>query len=240
MQIQQIRKVAIVDDTQSARETLAETLEMVGFEPFVVENSWTEINSLVEHIQANSQAVICDHRLSDSGLASLFKGAELMPLLYKNKFPSLLITTFIDQDINDSIRKYRDEIPVVLERDELVGIYDIDTIGNKIKRGFETCSQEFQGILSSVRRPHRTLVNIASVSNGLIDAFVPSWNPYHAVSFPVSLIPDELFLKVKSRFEQKTDNWLIACVNTGAEKAGDLYFTKFEAAPELDDNDGLA
>lgn len=67
MQIQQIRKVAIVDDTLSAREELAETLEIVGFEPFIVENFWTEINSLVEHIQANSQAVICDHRLSDSG-----------------------------------------------------------------------------------------------------------------------------------------------------------------------------
>lgn len=239
MQIQQIRKVAIVDDTLSAREELAETLEIVGFEPFIVENYWTEINSLVEHIQANSQAVICDHRLSDRGLAS-FTGAELMPSLYKNKFPSLLITQYTDQDINDSIRKYRDKIPIVLKREELIDLYDIDTIGNKIKKGLETCSQEFQNIMSSTRRPHRTFIHIVNINNGLVDAFVPSWNPYHAVSFPVSLIPDEFSSNIESRLKQKEDTWLIACVNTGAEKADDLYFTKFEAAPELDENDGLA
>lgn len=239
MQIQQIRKVAIVDDTQSAREELAETLEMVGFEPFIVENSWTEINSLVEHIQANSQAVICDHRLSDRGLAP-FTGSELMPSLYQKKFPSILITQYTDQDINDSIRKYRDKIPIVLKREELIDLYDINTIGNKIKKGLETCSQEFQNIMSSSRRPHRTFIHIVNINNGLVDAFVPSWNPYHAVSFPVSLIPDEFSSDIESRLKQKEDTWLISCVNTGAEKADDLYFTKFEAAPELDKNDGLA
>jgi hypothetical protein len=33
---------------------------------------------------------------------------------------------------------------------------------------------------------------------------------------------------------------LFAHVNTGAEKSEDLYFDKFELAPELDDDDGLA
>ena len=234
-------KIAIVDDEQLARETLAETLQLVGFETFIVEveESFTDVNTLAEHIQANAQAVICDHRLSDRGLAQ-FTGAELMPSLYNKQFPSLLITQYTDRDINDSIRKYRDKIPIVLERDELVDLHDIDTIGNKIKRGFETCSQEFQKIMSSIRRPHRTFVQIVSISNGLVDAFVPSWNPYHAVSFPLSLIPDEFSYNIASRLNQKDDAWLIACVNTGAEKADDLYFTKFEAAPELDDNDGLA
>ena len=163
-----------------------------------------------------------------------------MPSLYKNKFPSLLITQYTDQDINDSIRKYRDKIPIVLKREELIDLYDIDTIGNKIKKGLETCSQEFQNIMSSTRRPHRTIIHIVNINNGLVDAFVPSWNPYHAVSFPVSLIPDEFSSNIVSRLKQKEDTWLIACVNTGAEKADDLYFTKFEAAPELDKNDGLA
>lgn len=234
-------KIAIVDDEQLARETLAETLQLVGFDTFIVEveESLTDVNALAEHIQANAQAVICDHRLSDHGFAQ-FTGAELMPSLYNKQFPSLLITQYTDRDINDSIRKYRDKIPIVLERDELVDIYDIDIIGDKIKRGFETCSQEFQHIMSSVRRPHRTFVQIVRISNGLVDAFVPSWNPYHAVSFPVSLIPDEFSSNIESRLKQKEDTWLIACVNTGAEEADDLYFTKFEAAPELDENDGLA
>lgn len=232
-------KIAIIDDEYRSRETLAETLELVGFETFIVENSFNEVDELVQYIKNNAQAAICDHRLSDHGLAQ-FTGAELMPSLYKNKFPFLLITQYTDQDINDSIRKYRDKIPIVLKREELIDLYDINTIGNKIKKGLETCSQEFQNIMSSSRRPHRTFIHIVNISNGLVDAFVPSWNPYHAVSFPVSLIPEEISPNIESRLKQKEDTWLIACVNTGADKADDLYFTKFEVAPELDDNDGLA
>jgi CheY-like chemotaxis protein len=231
-------KIAIIDDEKQARETLAEILELVGFETFIVEKSFNEVNDLADYIESHAQAAICDHRLSDRGLAP-FTGSELMPSLYNKQFPSLLMTQYTDRDINDSIRKYRDKIPIVLERDELVDLYDIDIIGDKITRGIETCSQEFQHIMSSVRRPHRTFVRIVSISNGLVDALVPSWKPYHAVSFPVSLIPEEFSSNIESRLKQKEDIWLIACVNTGAEKPDDLYFTKFEAAPELDDNDGL-
>ena len=85
------------------------------------------------------------------------------------------------------------------------------------------------------------IVNITSDSGeDVVEVFVPSWNPYHAVRFPISLIPEDLLLNIKSQLNQKEDTWLIACVNTGAEKADDLYFTKFEVAPELDDNDGFA
>jgi CheY-like chemotaxis protein len=236
-------KVAIVDDEKEARETLAETLELVGFETFIVENSFTEVKDLAKHIQANAQAVICDHRLSDRGLAP-FTGAELMPSLYANKFPSLLITQYTETDINVSIRKYREAIPVVLERDDLVELYDLDRISDKFNNGFETCSQEFKGIISSARRPHRTFIHVMDLTTDsgeeVAEVFVPSWNPYRAVRFPVSQIPEEILSTLKSRSNNREDVWLIACVNTGAEKADELYFTKFEAAPELNDNDGLA
>ena len=62
-------KIAIIDDEQQARETLAETLELVGFETFIVEESFSEVNDLADYIQSNAQAAICDHRLSDRGLA---------------------------------------------------------------------------------------------------------------------------------------------------------------------------
>ena len=73
-----------------------------------------------------------------------------------------------------------------------------------------------------------------------MDVFVPSWNPYRAVRFPVSQIPEELLSVVKFQLDRKKEAWLFARVNAGAEKADDLYFTLFESAPELDDNDGLA
>jgi len=236
-------KIAIVDDEQQARETLAETLELVGFETFIVEKSFNEVKTLAEYIQANAQAVICDHRLSDRGLAS-FTGSELMPSLYSNKFPSLLITQYTETDINVSIRKYRESIPVVLERDDLVDLFDLNIIADKVKRGLETCSKEFQGIMSSARRPHRTLVHVIDITTDsneeVAEVFVPSWNRHRAVRFPVSQIPENLLDTLKSQLKQEKDSWLIARVNTEAEKSDDLYFTLFEPAPELDDNDGLA
>jgi CheY-like chemotaxis protein len=232
----QIQTIAIVDDDIQARESLAEMIEMLGFKAFMVSDSFYEAEALSKYIQENSQATICDHRLG-SGLAS-FMGSELMPLLYKSKFPSILITQYTETDANVSIRKYRDTIPVVLERDELV---DLDIVNDRIKKGFETCSQEFKDIMSSARRPHRTLVHIIDITSdsgeNVAEVFVPSWNPYRAVRFPVSLIPQELLSTVESRLAQKEEAWLFARVNTGAEKSDELYFTLFELAPELDDND---
>ncbi|TYQ23222.1 hypothetical protein PseudUWO311_23645 [Pseudanabaena sp. UWO311] len=236
-------KIAIIDDEQQARETLAETLGLVGFETFIVEESFSEVNDLADYIQSNAQAAICDHRLSDRGLAP-FTGSELMPSLYQKKFPSILITQYTDTDINVSIRKYRESIPVVLEREDLVNLFDLDIIASKIKRGLETCSKEFQGIMSPSRRPHRTLIHVMDITTDsgeeVAEVFVPSWNRHRAVRFPVSQIPEELLSKLKLQLEQKKDSWLIARVNTETEKSDDLYFTLFEPAPELDDNDGLA
>jgi len=66
--------------------------------------------------------------------------------------------------------------------------------------------------------------------------FVPSWNPHRAVRFPASLIPENLRDLLKPNITIR----LFAHVNTSAEKSDDLYFEKFELAPEPDEDDGLA
>jgi CheY-like chemotaxis protein len=234
-----INKISVVDDDRDARESLTEILELLGFEVFTVDKPFNRVEDLLKYIQENSQATICDHRLGN-GLAS-FSGSELMPLLYKNHIPSILMTQYTETDVNVSIRRYREKIPVLLERGELV---DVDIVADKLKKGFETCSQEFQGIMSSARRPHRTLINVINITTDsgedVAEVLVPSWNPYYPVRFPISEIPEELLNSVKSHLAQKEEAWLFARVNTGAEKADELYFTLFESAPELDDNDGLA
>jgi CheY-like chemotaxis protein len=236
---EKIQTIAIVDDDKQARESLAEMLELLEFNVFLVDSSFDNIGELSQYIRDNSQATICDHRLG-SGLAS-FTGSQLMPLLYESKFPSILMSQYTETDINVSIRKYRHQIPVLLERGELV---DINIVANKLKNGFETCSQEFQGIMSSARRPHRALIRVIDITTDsgedVAEVFVPDWNRHHAVRFPVSQIPDDLLATVKIQLGNNQDSWLIARVNTEAEKSEDLYFTLFESAPELDDNDGLA
>jgi hypothetical protein len=151
------------------------------------------------------------------------------------------MTQYTETDINVSIRKYRHQIPVILERDELV---DLDIVADKVNKGFEICSQEFKGIMSSARRPHRTLIHVIDITSDsgedVAEVFVPSWNPYRAVRFPVSQIPEELLSSVKLCLDRKEEAWLFARVNTGAEKADELYFTLFESAPGLNDNDGFA
>ena len=232
-------KIAIVDDSLNARDTLSKILRLVGFETFIVDSKFTNIEELSSCIRDNSEAVICDHRLKFNGFAN-FNGAELMPSLYALKFPAILMTQYADE-ISVSIRKYRDRIPVVLEREELV---DPDTIAEKINKSFDICLQEFQGKIPSSRRIHRTLINVVNITShsgeDVVEVFVPSWNPYHAVRFPISQIPEELMVTVKSSLSREEEACLFACVNTGADKADDLYFTRFEIAPELDENDGLA
>ena len=156
---EKIQTIAIVDDDKQARESLAEMLELLEFNVFLVDTSFDNIGELSQYIRDNSQATICDHRLG-SGLDS-FTGSELMPSLYESKFPSILMSQYTETDINVSIRKYRHQIPVLLERGELV---DIDIVANKLKNGFETCSQEFKGIMSSARRPHRALIHVMDIT----------------------------------------------------------------------------
>ncbi len=90
----------------------------------------------------------------------------------------------------------------------------------------------------SSRKSYRTIVRITNIDEKsherVVDAFIPGWNPRKAVRFPASLVPEHL------QDALKPNRCLFAHVNIGAEKSDDLYFEKFELAPEPDENDGLA
>lgn len=222
--------IAIVDDDKSLAETTAWDVEDAGYQPFLLKNDhFHNVNELASLIIENSQGAVCDHRLSNSGFAN-FLGAELVAALYDRKFPSLLITQYTEMDTSFSIRKWRHKIPVLLSREEA----DASTIS----RGIEVCKSELYGKIPSTRKSRRTIVSITNIDKEsgetVVDAFVPSWNPHKAVRFPASLVPEHL------RNALKPDVYLFAYVNTGAEKSDDLYFEKFELAPEPDEDDGLA
>jgi len=225
------KKIAIVDDDQGLAEATAWDVEEAGYEPFfLVEGCFTDVNELASRIVENAQGAVCDHRLSNSGLAN-FSGAELVAALYDRKLPSLLISQFIEMDTSMSIRRWRRKIPILLNRDE--------ANASSIAKGIEDCRLELWGDISRLRKPYRTIVRIANIdeesNESVVDAFVPGWNPHKAIRFPASLIPEEIrddALKPGVR--------LFAHVNIGADKSDDLYFDKFELAPEPDDDDGLA
>jgi hypothetical protein len=222
-------KIAIVDDEQDLATVTGWEVKDAGFEPVIVDGSFSEVDALASHIEKNAQGALCDHRLANYGRTN-FSGAKLVAELYNRKIPSILITQYTDIDADVSIRKYRRKISVLLSRDEANAA--------TIKKGIEDCILELGGKIPITRIPHRTLLNITHITNEsnekVIDVIVPSWNPHKAVRLPASLIPQEL------HSELVVDRWLFADVNTGAEKSDDLYFERFELTPEPDENDGLA
>ena len=116
--IQEQNRVALVDDDPTAAATMRVLLEDAGYEPIGVEPPLVSIHDAITQIKGMAGAAICDHRLSPRGLAS-FNGAELVAQLYEGSFPAVLISQYLENDQNVSIRKYRSKIPILLARDEL-------------------------------------------------------------------------------------------------------------------------
>ena len=223
------KKIAIVDDEQDLAKVTGWDVEAADFESFIVKDFFREVDVLASHIEKNAQGALCDHRLANYGRTN-FSGATLVAELYDRKIPSILITQYTAIDANVSIRKSRRKIPVLLSRDEA----DAATI----KQGIKNCVLELSGQVPSNRKPHRTLVRITNIDKesgeDVLDAIVPGWNPHEAVRFPAVLIREEIRQDALKRGVR-----LFAHVNIGADKSEDLYFEKFQLAPELDDNDEL-
>ncbi len=226
----EIRKIAIIDDDKREAEMAELEVESAGFESFVISKGhFNKIEDLTNMILGKAQGVLCDHRLSHSGLAK-FSGARLVAHLYDLKIPAILITQYADIDNGVSIRSWRDKIPVLLSRDEA------DASG--IAQGIEHCLNELQGHIPDTRKPHRTLLRIVDIGTEsgekVLDAIIPGWNPYQAVRFPAILLPKSIH-----KSHRKKGARLFAKINIGAEKASELYFKDFEIATEPDADDDL-
>jgi CheY-like chemotaxis protein len=216
--------VAIIDDNDETARTVGYAVEYAGFTPWIFTGPAQSVEATVNKIKANAQAAICDHRLRPLGLAD-FDGAELAARLIGDHIPAILISQFVSQDYDVSIRRWRAFVPSLLSRDECRA----DTI----KDALELCRLEISGEVVSGRRKHRTLLRIADMRSeggeSVIDAILPAWNRQRAVRFPATLIPVQLHP------ELTTGAYLIAYVNLAATRPEDLYFENFEKPRPLDE-----
>jgi hypothetical protein len=214
------QRIAVVDDREDERELKGIELQHAGLEPHSISGQFQRVADLVEKIVERADAAVCDHYLQPADYAS-FYGAELVAALYRRRFPAVLISQFIDQDYDVSIRKWRHWIPVILSKDQA----DPD----QVIRGLDICRREHLGEFIPSRQACRTLVEVVRKSSEagqtVIDVLVPTWNSRQPVRLPISLIPATLRRKVD------IGTRLIAKVNTGAESSADLYFFDFEEAP---------
>ena len=186
------RKIAIIDDDEQAREVISWQVEdMQGFEPILIDKSdeyYSNVNQLASYVVSkNAYGVICDHRLKPHDFAD-FYGAQLVAALYDRKIPAILVTQNFSIDLNVSIRKYRDKIPVLIERGNINP--------TEIIKGIEYCYSELNLGFSLSRKPYNTLVRIESISSedgeSVVDVIIPGWDYDTAIRFPQSIIDEAL------------------------------------------------
>jgi hypothetical protein len=220
--------VAIIDDDPSAAKVTQMVVEDAGLQPWLIERDPSlqrlskerAMKSVARGILQNAESAVCDHRLRPQGFAK-FDGAELVAFLIGKRFPAVLISQFVDQDYDVSIRHWRAKLPSVITRDE----FRADTLLAALRM----CRSEIDGELTPQRRPHRVLIKIVDIQNEanqrVVDAIVPSWSRQTAVRFPFAIVPPRLHRRLEK------EGYLIAQVNLGANRPEDLFFDKFEIPP---------
>ena len=223
-------RVAVVDDREGQAETAAGIAEEADLVPSIFSEAagaFSTTNQLLEEVRsAGCDAVICDHRLSQTGFAS-FTGAEFVANLFREGIPGVLLSTFSAIDSETSIKLHRAEIPSLMDRSAL----DPDELVAALKR----CESELAGEIAPERRLWRTLVRIENVSSEseipVVDAVVHTWNPDRAVRFPLDLIEDRNIRRGLAT-GLGLPMRLFAQVNIGCRSESELYFREFEGAPE--------
>ena len=222
--------VAVVDDIMGQAETTAGIAEEARLVPSIISEAdgvFHYTQQLLEIVQdSNCSAVICDHRLAQTGFAS-FTGAEFVASLYDQGMPAVLLSTFSAIDGDTSIKLHRARIPSLIPRS------DLDP--RKIMVGLSLSESELAGRTSPERRPWRTLVRIEGISKEgntpVAEAIVHTWKPDLAIRYPLALIEDS---SIRQHLT-KNQSWpvrLFAEVNVGCDDANDLFLRSFEWAPE--------
>lgn len=222
----EIEQVKIIDDQPDAAKWLSYEVEDAGFKPIIVACPAPPLDQLQSLVEPRT-GFIFDHLLAPGNCAS-YVGAEAAALMYRLNVPALLVTTY-SMDADVGIRRWRANIPVLLDRDAV----DQDTINT----AFLKCLRELREGRPASRRTQPAMVRVERAAyetdEDVLDVIVGSWNPRKAVRLPRSILPAHLAsaLDVGSRF--------IADVNISAESGDELFFENFREAPEPDPNDGL-
>jgi len=223
-------RVAVIDDDADYALSTAGIVEEACLIPTIISEAEAGFQcprQLLDFVQASDcAAVVCDHRLKPKGLAS-FSGAEFVANAFDNRLPAVLLSTFAAVDSDTTIKLHRARIPSLIARE------DLDP--GKIMDGLQRSESELAGIVTPERRPWRTLVRIEDVSKQVeapaADAIVHTWKPLEAVRFPLEVIEE----KSIRQYLMNNDSWpvrLFAEVNVGCDETNELFFRKFEWAPE--------
>jgi hypothetical protein len=217
-------KIAIADDTPNSLRQKSQVVRMAGYEPLQLKGHYHAVKELLDEVRREKvEALVCDHKLSEGNYA-VFEGVEAVAALYGTTVPALLVTDYVDSDL-DSIRRHRRKVPVLIRGGEFTQ--------SAINQGLQVWREEvLNNNVPLQRRPRRAVVIIDDVIEGTkgrtLTVFVPRWREHDAIPIAEELIPEEL------RSSLKKGIILTANINTDAEHPEDLFFEDFRLTPHED------
>lgn len=221
-EVDAIRRISIVDDEESTRNTWRSPIEESDREPIVQDQPLPQtLEASVDLLQGKSDAVLCDHHLMKKRRYARFNGASVVAACYRRRFPAILCTHY--QESIDEIRPFREHIPVLLSPAQLSP--------DELAHGLEICIQEFRGSFTTRRRPHPAQLRVEDIVGEedkpeALHLIVNGWSPHQVVKVGFSDIPEP----VRQAFLLEHPKYLYAWVNIAAESAHELYFTKWTAS----------
>jgi len=209
-----INRIAVIDDDDSSRDLLGYPIADANMKPIYQNDPVSNLNTYLTGLNNRVDAIVSDHHLKKKTNYFPINGAEFSSICYQRKIPCLLVTKYEQPEILE-IRKYRENIPVVLTPDE----YYTDSL----ILGLEKCIKEFKGIITPERKSWRTLVRIDDVETNLnVYVIVPGWNSQEAIALNMNNLPDKLQKCIKPEMR------LFVRVNIGNENPNELFFKDWE------------
>jgi hypothetical protein len=208
----EINSLCIIDDDEGARASYVEAFYDTSFNA-IAQEEVNDISLFFDNSLRAFDAVISDHQLKKKKNYFPINGAQVVSMCYERNIPSVLVTKY-DQAQMSEIRKFRKNIPVILNPSQ----FDEDTVINSL----EVCIKEFKGEIRADRKLWRTLVRIDAIEENHIYIIIPGWDTSEAIAIG----KDELPAHIKPIID--LDKRMHIEVNVGCESVNDLYFGNWE------------
>ncbi len=220
--------VVVVDDDPMDARAWTHPLVDAGFQTDTITNidPGLDAESFLSIIASKYDALVCDHILS--GRRSVkFTGAELVSKANRRgerPLPAVLISSHVQTDQTGSIRRWREGIPVVVDKSELSETV-VEALGYTI--------DELSGKVSRERRAFTTPIEVLDVETRSevpsAKVIVVGWRIATSVWMPLQPILDATGLTA----DQLRGRWLEADVNCHASEASELFYRNIALAPDL-------
>lgn len=208
----QIRRALIVDDEPGARDAYEYVIEDMGISPYKVEdNLHNSMHGLLSEIQPGD-VILCDFHLKKRDYAP-YNGDRVLANCFQANVPGVLCTTYADPSIRRDCLRY---IPGIIKTG--------NPQPSDVHRALERCVRELDGDFQPDRRAWRTLVRVDDIDldQHCFYVVIPAWN----VRTKVRIYNDNVPADIRALIEP--DRRFHAVVNTGAERARDLFFDDWE------------